>query len=1173
MYYYTFVIRWMAAGLATALALAYNPPVDTAGPLTARIDGPAVITRTGEPVAVSVTLENKGDAPLAGTLRMGVIDDWQIQPERTAFALGPQETARFDFTVTAGEASYNAHYPIHAFAETGGLTAHPVLLVETRLPNPPRAQPPVPWNAVDVAPDSGLALWRLPVRRAVIQVFDQPARTTATAWEGTDPDTRASVQFGASITRGTARETIAIHPPWAQGKAGTLLLEYPLALPAGPLRLRFGMAVRDPNPGARGDGVTFRVRAVPLDAPEGTPGDVLFERHTDAKTWEDADVDLTRLAERSVRLQLESHPGPNRNTSFDQSYWAEPTLVAGYPPAPENGPWVTLSGNIRVRAGARGLLDATVALGKLEFHGFRARVLGDALEDWRSPTVFLGVVEEMAGAGRMRLRHRFRNWAGAFDLLGELSVESGALRARFWLENVPEPRPWLAVYLEDLSVGAWNRHAARVYAGPGNVLDEPEAFRLSFDGHRLSTSFAGFDFDGISLVEGVDAPPAYLEVTPASSLYTLHAPHPQTLTFIPAANVWDAVKTWRDLNGLKAAGGVARLAGRFVFDLWGGQYEPSAASLAQAFRYGLTDSVVVWHNWQRWGYDYRLPDIYPPNPQLGTAEAFRVLAGICDRHGVIFAPHDNYIDFYPDAEGFSYGHIAFNAAGAPVKAWFNKSRAAQSYRWRADSLRPFVERNLALIRDGIAPTGYFIDVWSSAGPYDYWTADGRFFDRLGTRAVEGGVFAWIRDFLGGAPTISESGHDQLIGYLDGAQTNHLRVAAGETGTVWPIRCADAERIPWFDAAHHDRFILHGAGYETRYTNGLDSRLHGMYSDDYIATEALTGHPAMVRSPFARDVVRKYWLLHGLMRALALHRIERVEFDGLHRQHVVWDNGEVWVNRGESDWSAAGHTLPQYGFYARVDQVEAAIERRQGLIVEWSRSADGDYVNARPVVSDRLGLRVRVDDVRPLAARRFELTLRWEVEGPVPAGARIFVHFTDAAGKILFQGDHNAPAWTPGTVRTTVAVNVPEGLDGEVQVRAGLYQPGTGTRYLPEGPDDGTRQYIRLGSLNLAGFAFTPYVAPPDLLLARLNPENRIVAFDAAATNGAFLLAGEVLTPLPGGPAFEIRLRGAAVPQAIEALDEQGNTLSTLEPRVDNGEVMWARDPAVFAYRMKYPQRP
>ena len=42
--------------------------------------------------------------------------------------------------------------------------------------------------------------------------------------------------------------------------------------------------------------------------------------------------------------------------------------------------------------------------------------------------------------------------------------------------------------------------------------------------------------------------------------------------------------------------------------------------------------------------------------------------------------------------------------------------------------------------------------------------------------------------------------------------------------VWDIRCNDAERTPWFDAAHHDRFILHGAGYSSRYEGGLGNRL-------------------------------------------------------------------------------------------------------------------------------------------------------------------------------------------------------------------------------------------------------------------------------------------------------------------------------------------------------------
>ena len=227
-----------------------------------------------------------------------------------------------------------------------------------------------------------------------------------------------------------------------------------------------------------------------------------------------------------------------------------------------------------------------------------------------------------------------------------------------------------------------------------------------------------------------------------------------------------------------------------------------------------------------------------------------------------------------------------------MKAWYNEGRDAQSYRWRADRLRPYVERNLPLLRDAFAPTAYFIDVWSSAGPYDYWTEDGRFFDRLGTRQTWGETFAWIRDFLGGdAATISESGHDQLIGWLDGAQSNHLRVdAVTPSTTVWPVRAKDAERVPWLDAAHHDRFVLHGAGYESRYAGGLDTRVHGIYSDDYITTEVLTGHPAMAPAPFGRDVVRKYWLLHGLGRALALKRIEGVEFEGgnLHRQHVRWE---------------------------------------------------------------------------------------------------------------------------------------------------------------------------------------------------------------------------------------------------------------------------------------------
>jgi hypothetical protein len=438
------------------------------------------------------------------------------------------------------------------------------------------------------------------------------------------------------------------------------------------------------------------------------------------------------------------------------------------------------------------------------------------------------------------------------------------------------------VRIDDVSAGEWSAKLERVYAGAGNVIVEPEAFRLAFDGHRLSTSFVGFDFDGgASLVQTVDAPPRELEVDPARRVATLHAACEQTVTFVPCADVWAGVRAWRDANGLRAAGGVDKLAGRFVFDLWGGRYAESERELRRSFRYGLTDSTVVWHNWQRWGYDYRLPDIWPPNPRMGTPEEFRSLADACREADVLFAPHDNYIDMYPDAEGFSYDEIAFTSGGRPVKAWFNKGRGAQSYRFRADRVRPYLDRNVRLIREGAHPSAFFIDVWSSIRPYPYWTREGEFFDELFTRQVWGDAFAWIRTELGGdAPQISESGHDQLIGYLDGAQTNHLRVDAtppAPTWSVWNVRCRDAERVPWFDAAHHDRFVLHGAGYGNRYAGGLDARLHGILSDDYVTTEVLTGHPAMVPTCFSRDVVRKYWLLHDAGRALALARLRRVEF--------------------------------------------------------------------------------------------------------------------------------------------------------------------------------------------------------------------------------------------------------------------------------------------------------
>lgn len=941
-------------------AAAYDPPSATAGPVTVRMQAPAQgsygaggfveLSRPGMQMSVPVFLQNASDREVTGTLVVRVIDRWTVEPAAAIpFQLRPRGRARHEFRLSFGQGTYNAIYPVHAYAtfvdQGQRYLAHPILMLETRIPDLPRPKLPAEWKPVPVPKGGTLGLQRNPVRRERVEIESLGAESGRTGREVYDAG--SAVLYGSMGGSAPVRDGIAItlgpRPPSLREVVESASVEYPVELPAAkPIRLETSV---------RGE-AAFVVEAAPMAG--GAFQRVAERRGTAA--WQPLAADLDRFSGTSIRLRLSASNGKG------EAQWADPTLIAGQAPKPPAFPPAGASKllgkadgcEVRLWPGSRGLLDAPIGLlcaeRRLYFQGFRVRSTGDDLERWTSSTELVEAREEPAGEG-VRVRHRFRNWAGSFDVLAELRVAGEALRAKFWLENAPPAKPWFEVTLEGISLAGWNNRALRVYGGPGNVIVDPKAFRLGFDGHNMATSFAGFDFaNGQSVVVHTDAIPDRLEVDPDARIYSLVTPHAQTIEVFPAKTVFDAVKRIRAEDRRQPAGGVPKLAGRFTFDLWSGDYAVSARALEQAAEYGIRDALVVWHRWQRFGYDYRLPDIYPPNPEYGTLEEFRGLVDTAKRLGHLFAPHDNYIDFYPDFDGFTYDSVVFRQNRTPYKAWFNYGREAQSYRARPDRLMQYVERNVKLLKDGVAPNSYFIDVWSSAAPYDYWTSDGKFEPRSVTQKVWGGVFAHIRETLGNnAPQLSEAGHDKLIGWLDGADAQQLRIDPKASGFTWRIECADSERIPWIDVAWHDKFILHGAGYEGRYQGGLDQRAHGAYSDDYLSTEVLSGRPAMVPQPFNRDVVRVHWLLNEVMKALALDRIASVDFAGgdIHRQHVKWERGgESWVNRGAEPWTVNGHTLPQYGFYVRTGDAEAAVETVNGQRVEWSRSPQGRYADGR-----------------------------------------------------------------------------------------------------------------------------------------------------------------------------------------------------------------------------------
>ena len=964
----------------TSQALAWNPPVDTAGPLTLRIGDVGVVKELEKPIPVEITITNSAATPVSGTVALSVIDRWRIQGDSSSrFIVKANDSTTLPYHVIPGKGTYSALYPIHARAAfqhgKEKLQAHAVLIVRTEVPHQP-----LPVSEITTVRSAGpLPLWTLRNHRVEWNYFGKEKHRQPIGWSGTDPECRCSFTIVPGMRRGDQEmPALAMHSPWVGGP-GTIFVEYLLSLPqVQPIRLLFRTAIRDNAPQEPpSDGVTFRVWA---------GEEKVFERHSDSKRWLKAEVDLSSFAGKTIVLRLESHPGPRNDTTCDSAYWGSPMLIVGDMPEMETqeeienrmraeaeevvqaarevirrerkpvpglfffrlrrGEHTCLAA---VKLGKYGLFDAIVAFvwgdRELVMYGLNVNILDAAPLD---PLSGLTVADVRSSTrnGVLEIVHRLQGRGKAFDLTGEIRGERDALKITV---NCPQR-------ITDVAPGPFSHKAARVYAGMGNVIVRPSAFTLSGDGHHLSTSHVGADFEnGVSLLEAVSVPPDVFRVDPDRKVCALHTHLNGTLTLLPSTQgAFEAALGYRDVVKLSPSAGVPGLAGRFVFDVWGGRgYRQTAEALRQAIRYGMTDAVLIYHNWQRWGYDYRLPDIFPPNPARGTLAEFQEMAAVCRDAGILFAPHDNYIDFYPDAAQYTYEAIAFSADNRPVRAWYNRGRDAQSYRFRPDRFQPFILRNVQLMKRNVQPTAYFIDVFSSLMPFDYYDWDGRFHPKTETQSLWGETFNFVRDYLGdNAPQISESGHDSLIGSLDGATCNHLRVdAKSKEWSVWRIACQDAERTPWYDAVHRHRFILHGAGYSGRYQAGLDARNHGIDSDDYVSTEVLDGHPGMVSTPVSRSAVRKYWLLQDVMRKIALKPVTGVAFvDGdIHRQLITYRGGEAFfVNRGDADWEVSGHVLPQYGFFAGAGVVEAAVEKRDGIIVDWCSSPSSLYVNARRV---------------------------------------------------------------------------------------------------------------------------------------------------------------------------------------------------------------------------------
>mgnify|MGYP000557267952 CR=1 FL=1 len=850
----------MAAWLfGTSAGIAFNGHSVTDGPLKLFISDIPVVTNRNQTQIATVRLTNTAAERLVVNLELkDLVDDCRaVGPTKKRVELAPKGAAHSTFEFQCGPGTFSAHYPLHVYA-TGQvgeqkIAAHAVQIFLADFAAEARARP-LEFLPIAVPASGGFALASVRSNRVAWNYLGRPPVYLPAGWQGSDAQSSASFSRGA-VTRGEARQALHLHPPY-RGGVGSVFVEYRLKLPkTQPLKFSFYHAIRDHSASEPpSDGVTFRVWA---------DNEKLFERHTDAKVWQPGEVDLSRFAGREILLRLESHPGPKNNTTCDSCYWGDPTITAGAPPAMltaaqkasravefqralETGKveeagihFFNLQGGARaaVLPGPRGLADGLIGFsqdGKTAvFEGLEMAVQNQRLSEWPSAAVVRKFEATRSADGRLKLAHHLELNEKQAVLLAELWTEGPGLRIKV---TCPE-------YLTDLALGRADRLAETVYYGHGYAIKNPKTFRAGGGGHNLATSHVGFEFaGGLSLLAACDTPPDHLLVDPDQRLYQLHTHPDSVLTFVPGTKgAFDCAIRYRPLYDKKPSAGVAPKMGRFVFDLWGGRYAENTAQLERGFAYGLTNALVLMHVWQRWGYDYRLPDIYPPDPKLGTLEDLQALGRACASRGVLWGLHDNYIDFYPDAEGYSYDHIVFTADGRPMRAWLNEGREAQSYRWRPDRFLPFLKRNMELIQPALKPSASFVDVFTSINAFDFYDRQGKLHSKLETRQAWGDAFAYIRDICGHqAPTTSEAGSDHLIGWLDGADCQFLELSDRGRRFYNVAPCADWERVPWFDAVNHTRFSLHGVGYSGRYQGDRSRPRHGIDSDDYLSAEILTG---------------------------------------------------------------------------------------------------------------------------------------------------------------------------------------------------------------------------------------------------------------------------------------------------------------------------------------------
>lgn len=317
------------------------------------------------------------------------------------------------------------------------------------------------------------------------------------------------------------------------------------------------------------------------------------------------------------------------------------------------------------------------------------------------------------------------------------------------------------------------------------------------------------------------------------------------------------------------------------------------AAIQQARSLGMERGMVNLRGWIAGGYDESHPDIWPPEPALGTLDELRALLALPDP--LLTVLHDNYQDSYQQAPSWPRGVIRGPRGELmPGGQW----AGGQAYILNARDGLGYARRNWEQLRT-LAPRGMFIDTTTAVQLYQSYEP-GNELERAHDLLLKRELLRFYKEQ--GQVLGSEEGADWGVPFVDWIENRHQHVP-GQSIPLWPL-------------------VYHDAVFNLRY--GESAPEQTMFAPSSWLPDLLWGYPLLwaikhldqwraEQTAFTASLPVDRWIARIGTEDMRDHRY--LSEDSLVEQ-TTFESAAVVVNFADEPRTVDGLTIPAHGWIIR-----------------------------------------------------------------------------------------------------------------------------------------------------------------------------------------------------------------------------------------------------------------